>query len=389
MRIAETIIDMEIYKGYTLQKNNKYVMPGAIMKQLMAIYPGGIIETNKFEDYYNQINVNNLPKGKNLLLFRSGGIGDVMFMLPLIKYLKKNFEATIKAGTTPAYITLLENNPYIDKYLMMPFKLEEMESCDYHLTFEGVIEDIDKEAKTFHAVDLFLKEAGLDFTKIPSEDKIPELGLDKNYLRKVESKLSYLKDDMKIGVQLQSSSPIRTFPLEKLIGVLRELALRGYAIFIFGGRNQENLGKHVQKILINFSTPTKIINLATEHVGLRDSIAFAKFMDVIIAPDSSFIHIAGALGVPVVGLYGCFPSLLRMRYYKKAIGIDTNVSCAPSFIHGHSPCHRGDPPPCFSVISIRNILDAVDHLLEISKIEDEYPAFSEFKSGEIVNSTFA
>ncbi len=185
MRIAETVMDMEIYKGYSLQKNTEYIMPGAILKQLISIYPGGIAESGRFEDFYNPINVTSLPKKKTLLLFRSGGIGDVMFMLPLIKYLKKNFEAKIKAGTTPSYITLLKNNPYIDYQFMMPFKLEEMKTSDYHLTFEGVIEDIDKEAKTIHAVDLFFKEAGVDFTKIKSEDKIPELGFDEFHLKKI------------------------------------------------------------------------------------------------------------------------------------------------------------------------------------------------------------
>ena len=170
---------------------------------------------------------------------------------------------------------------------------------------------------------------------------------------------------------------------------MKELVNRGYAIFIFGGKRQQELGKHIQGVLSNFSNVGKVVNLANEHIDLKDSIAFARHMSLIIAPDSSFVHIAGALGVPIVGLYGCFPSLLRMRYYKKAIGIDTNVPCSPSFTHGHAPCYRGDPPPCFSVISVKNILDAVDHLLNISKIEDEYPAFNEFKSGEMVNSTFA
>ena len=388
MRVAETVMDMEIYRGYSLRKNTKYVMPGAILKQLISIYPGGIAESGRFEDFYTPIDVTNLPKKKTLLLFRSGGIGDVMFMLPLIKYLKKNFEAKIKAGTTPTYLSLLKNNPYIDEQFMMPFEVKEMESSDYHLTFEGVIEDIDKEAKTIHAIDLFLKEANVDFTKVSSEDKIPELGFDEIHLRKIGKKLSYLKDDIKIGVQLQASSPIRTFPLEKLIGVLKELAIRKYAIFIFGGKRQQELGKHVQGVLANFTNREKVINLANEYMNLKDSIAFAKHMSLIIAPDSSFVHIAGALGVPIVGLYGCFPSLLRMKYYKKAIGIDTNVPCAPSFTHGHATCYRGDPPTCFSVISVKNILDAVDHLLNVSRIEDEYPAFNKFKSGNIIDSTF-
>ncbi len=98
----------------------------------------------------------------------------------------------------------------------------------------------------------------------------------KRLLKKIEKKLSYLKDDIKIGIQLQASSPIRTFPLEKLIGVLRELISRGYAIFIFGGRRQQDLGKHIQEVLSNFTPREKVINLANEHIDLKDSIAFAK-----------------------------------------------------------------------------------------------------------------
>ena len=69
MRIAETVMDMEIYKGYSLQKSTEYVMPGAILKQLIAIYPGGIVESGRFEDYYNPININSLSRNKKLLLF--------------------------------------------------------------------------------------------------------------------------------------------------------------------------------------------------------------------------------------------------------------------------------------------------------------------------------
>jgi len=388
MRIVEPFLDLEIYRGHKLLKGNQYVMSGAVMNQLKNIFPGGIAESGDFKKHYRPINVNSLSKGKSLFLFRSGGIGDVMFMFPLIKYLKENFEATITVSTTPTYMTLIENNPDVDKSVKLPFRVEEMDEADYHLTFEGVIEDIDKEAKTIHAVDLFLKEAHVDFTKVAAKDKVPRFNINKSLKKRIWERIKHLKNTVKIGIQLAASSPIRTFPLEKLVGVARKMLSKGYAVFLFGAKREEDISRQVFNILVSSSDRMMVVNVIDEPVELDGSIVFASFMDVIVAPDSSFIHIAGALDIPVVGLYGCFPSLLRMRYYKNAIGIDANVPCAPSFIHGHAPCYKGDPPPCFSVISIDSVVNAVEHLLGNFRIEMEYPAYNIFKGGRMVGSTF-
>jgi hypothetical protein len=86
-------------------------------------------------------------------------------------------------------------------------------------------------------------------------------------------------------------------------------------------------------------------------------------MDLFISPDSAFVHIAGAFDKPQIGLYSAFPSMLRMAYFENAVGLNSVVACSPCFKHGHGPCERGNPSPCFSVIDTDNVLHAVDFMV--------------------------
>jgi len=389
MVVVELLINIEVYQGLTLQKGNEYIMSGAVMRQLMKIYPGGLSRTRRFEDVYKKLSLEKLNEGEEVFLFRSGGIGDVMFMLPLAKYLVNEHKVKIKVGTSPMYSSILNNNPYVKKVVQMPFPAKELENSDHHLIFEGIIEDQTTKSQVLHAVDLFLEEAGVSPKKVLPEDKIPYLYLTEGEGLRINAEIKRLRIDHEatcIGVQVESSSPIRTFPLDKMVVIMKKLLAKGFAVFVFGGKSQERTGQYLREI---FLEEKNFVNLISGDRSFRDSIVYTSKMDLIIAPDSSFVHIAGGLGVPIVGLYGCFPSLLRMRYYKNAIGIDSNVTCAPSFTHGHSPCVRGFPSPCFSVISADNVIDAVNHLLGKGKIQMTYPVYNEFVGGNLVMSPFS
>ena len=389
MVVVELLINIDVYKGLTLKKGGEYVMSGAVMRQLLKIYPGGLSRTKDFMDVYKKLSPKKLNRGDEVFLFRSGGIGDVMFMLPLARHLITEYGVQIKIGTSPMYSAILDNNPYVHKAVQMPFGVEELENSDYHLMFEGIIEDKTEQSQIVHAVDLFLGEAGIDYKKILPEDKIPYLYLREEEGPRIDEEIKKLRIDheaKKIGIQVESSSPIRTFPLDKSVGIIKKLMEQGLVVFVFGGKRQERTGEYLQEI---FLEEKNFVNLISGERSFRDSIVYTSKMDVMVAPDSSFVHIAGGLGVPVVGLYGCFPSLLRMKYYKNAIGIDSSVVCAPSFTHGHSPCARGFPSPCFSVISVDNVLDAVNHLLGKKKIQMIYPVYNEFVSGDLIKSPFS
>ena len=390
MVIVKLLIDLNIYEGVKLKKDSEYVMSGAVMNQLLAIYPGGLYQTENFDDIYNGLKLSNLKDdGCEVFIFRSGGIGDVMFMLPLIKYIKETYPSLkIKVGTSPMYVDIFNNNPHIHRVIQMPFSLDEFKKSDYHLIFEGLIEDKPEKSQTLNAIDLFLDRAEIDFSKIDAKDKVPKLYL-------TEDERSYIRDKIlsfkisgkkKVGIQIEASSPIRSYPFNKMILVIKKLIEADIVVFVFGGKKQVSIGKYLSEI---FSEEKNFKNIILPNQPLRTAILYASVMDAIVAPDSSFVHIAGGLGVPVVGLYGCFPSMLRMKYYKNAIGIDCNVGCAPSFQHGHNPCEKGFPSPCFSVISAENIVDAVNHLLGDKKIQMSYPMYNEFIDGEFVKTPFS
>jgi ADP-heptose:LPS heptosyltransferase len=391
MVIVKLLIDISVYKGLKLEKGDEYVMSGAVMKQLLRIYPGGIYQTENFEDLYKGLKFGDLKDdGSEVFIFRSGGIGDVMFMLPLIKHIKKTYPSLkIKVGTSPMYVDVFENNPHVFKVVQMPFSLTEFKKSDHHLIFEGLIEDNPEKSQILSAIDLFLDKAEIDFSKIDAGDKIPELYIteeERSYIKGEIFSLGVSSSKKKVGIQIEASSPIRTFPFDKMVSVIKKMMEVDVAVFLFGGKNQSSIGNYLSEI---FLEEKNFKNLILPDKPLREAILYASAMDVIVAPDSAFIHIAGGLKVPVVGLYGCFPSLLRMKYYKNAIGIDCNVICAPSFLHGHSPCEKGSPSPCFSVVSVENIIDAVDHLLGGKKIQMNYPVYNEFIKGELIETPFS
>ena len=389
MIVAESFLNITVYQGLDLQKGKKYVMSPAVLRQLLKIYPGGLAQTDEFDHLYNKLDLSRFKFGERVFLFRSGGIGDVMFMLPLARYLKEEYGAYIKVATSPMYCDVLGNNPYLNKIIRMPFESIEFENTDWSLMFEGLIEDVGKKSQILNSVDLFMEEAGVNFREVSSDKKIPYLFLTSKEKIKAENevvRLSKKKPSLCVGVQIEASSPIRTFPVEKMIAVIKKLIDENFVVFVFGGKRQEYIGNYLNDLF--FSEPN-LVNLIPRGYSLRDSIAIASCMDLFIAPDSAFIHIAGGLGVPVIGLYGCFPSKLRMKYYHNAIGIDCDVACAPSFVHGHSPCPKGFPSPCFSVIAVDNVMDAVFHLLGKKKVSLIYPTFNEYASGEAVVSSFS
>ena len=389
MEIAELKIDIEVYNGLTLKKGYEYVMSGAVMAQLSKLYPGAVVQSADFDNFYNKIDFYKIRDGEKLFLFRSGGIGDIMFMLPLIKLIKnytRNVE--IKVATSPMYIDVLKNNPFIDKAIQMPFRRSELEKSDKHLIFEGVIEHKKEMSQVMHAVDLFLSEANVNYKEISANWKVPEIYLLDKEISKIKGEISKMRIDKnlkKVGIQIEASSPIRTFPFEKNVDLINRLLDSGFSVFIFGSKRQEESGKYLNEIMAGRDN---FVNLILPGKTLRDSIVYTSLMDIFVAPDSAFVHIAGALGIPIVGLYGCFPSLLRMKYYKNSVGIDCGVVCAPSFIHGHSACVRGFPSPCFSVVSVDDIMNSINHLLKNKDIKKIYPTYNEFIDGELIESPF-
>ena len=250
-----------------------------------------------------------------------------------------------------------ENINLIDNIYSLPIPLDIWNQFHYHLTFENLIEN-NPDAKRYNAYDLFMKQAGLDIKQVSPENKIPIIELEENEKRFKIMEFPHLANKSpKVGIQIKTSSPIRTYPPYNYIKISQELVKKGYDVYLFGGMGEHAL---IEQLI-------KEIGIGGYNVAqksLRGSIVAASMMDFFIAPDSMFIHIAGAFRIPTIGIYGPFHSETRMKYFKNSVGIDMNVGCSPCFLHGHQPCPKGDPSPCFSLVTPKIVLEAFDRLEE-------------------------
>jgi ADP-heptose:LPS heptosyltransferase len=116
------------------------------------------------------------------------------------------------------------------------------------------------------------------------------------------------------------------------------------------------------------------VNASRDLPSLAQAVALIGELDLVIGPDSSMLHVAAAHRVPLIGLYGPFPSDLRLRYYKNAIGIDSVTLCEfargkykSCFEHGDGICalaaKTGETySPCMMLFLPKHIYQAMRRL---------------------------
>jgi len=335
---------------------HKYVMAEDAESQFRSVAGDGLGLSYPIEMIYRPYKGQDLS-GKRLMCWRTGGIGDMFFLIPVLRYLKKRYP-TCFLRVASGCQQPLENLPEIDELYTMPYDAQLLEDVDYHLMFQGIIESSSDNSKSNHAVDMFFSYFSIDSIQFPSEDKRPHLAF-------TDSELSWMKtttkgmgiedDDYVIGMQLETSAPLRNFPKDKSKAVIDVLAREPKVKIVMIGTEQQGPLSAFYK----GAYPNVIPAL---NFNVRQSIVLANRYDLILSPDSFMVQVAGSLGKPLVGLYGPFSSEVRMKYFKNAIGIEPNVVCSPCFKHDFRGCIKGYPSPCFTQVSMHDILQAVDFL---------------------------
>ena len=128
------------FKEQELKKRGKYVMGLGVFQQLQymgntkqkLLVPAKIKFKNIFRPYRGQP----LKDGESILVFRTGGIGDLLFIQPNLRYLKEKYPTCkIKFACGPQYQPMVETWDCIDEMLDLPFTLRELQDSTYHILF--------------------------------------------------------------------------------------------------------------------------------------------------------------------------------------------------------------------------------------------------------------
>jgi ADP-heptose:LPS heptosyltransferase len=341
--------------GVDFIAGKKYVMPEDIEASLRSISGDAMGMSYPFETIYRPYKGEDLTN-KKLMAFRTGGVGDLHWLSPVMRYLKNRYPGCFLRVASACREPLM-NLPEIDELYNMPFDASLLESMDYMLFFQGIIESSSEKSKTTHAVDMFFSYFGIDSTQLPAEDKRPRILYSDEELKWASEeykKLNILEKDLVIGLQMETSAPLRNYPKEKFKVVIDVLSKeQNVKIMLVGAKQQE--------MLANFLKGNYPNVIAATNYNVRQSIVMASRYNIVVSPDSFLIQTAGALNKPLIGLYGPFPSEVRMKYFKNSIGLDTKVVCSPCYKHDFRACIKGFPSPCFSLTEPEDILQAIDY----------------------------
>lgn len=319
-----------------------------------------------FKDVYKRWSGEDL-NDKTLLIWRTGGIGDFLFIKPnldKIKSLYPNSKIWFACGNN--YQPMLNEWECIDRVLDLPIEFHRtFQKADYHMTFEGVIER-NKEAHEKNAYDLMSAWFGFDLSE---EEKVPR---QKPNATLVETAKGTLKgwgvdEGDFILLQQQPSSPVRTVDPKKWVEVIDELTSRGHKVVL---TDSPPKAPDCEALKNQCKDKDMIFNYAEHSKEISYTIALCSLAKAVIGPDSSLTHIACSLDVPCYGIFGPFLGDLRMRYYPKGAWKDcgTDMECHACFLHGYEPCPEakklGTPfSPCLQKFEAAEVVDELEKLL--------------------------
>lgn len=371
--IAEARRDFSFIQNYfkkqSLKKGGKYVMGLGVYQQLVAPQGKKLLKpaSIKFKKIYRPYIGQDLTD-KSILIFRTGGIGDLLFIQPNLIYLKEKYPScTIRFACGPQYQSMVETWDCVDEVLNLPFPMSDLMYSDYHVLFEGVIERC-KEAETTNALKLFTRWMGLD---LPDELLVPKQEPDEELVEKGKEILEKWNVDVGsfVLMQLRASSPIRTPRHEFWEQIINELNERGYKVILTDSPRQKD---QVNEFIKMLKKPERTFNYCQHSESIAHSIALTKLARAVIATDSAMNHIAASLDIPCFGIYGPFPGEIRLSTYPKAAWVNAVRHCSPCFIHSPKPCpqaSREGYSPCYDELldtpeKLKNIIDKFEDLIK-------------------------
>jgi ADP-heptose:LPS heptosyltransferase len=369
MVVGQVINDFKVVTGVEpmiLKKNTNLVMPLGTYMQLRKTTKDGkkVLKPYRhpFSTIFRRYRGQDLTN-KRLLVWRSGGYGDLMFLQPILKHIKRLYPSCqITTASSNRFVGIYADFPQglISGVLPVPFSVKFLHDNHYHLTFEGAIERC-KEARILNVYDLLSKVSGFD---IDFTDDYYKLELKPT--EKIVEKLKYIMPDNFVVIQMRASSPIRMMSDHKWANIIKRIIDLGKkVVFIDGSDKKQYYTNFIERFQLDNN---KVYNMCSLCENINHGIAIIAKSDGVVAIDSAFTHIGVALNKPVIGIYGSFKGWLRMNYYKNSDWVDASTKACnlqPCFFHQEEKLKC----PAYKERKLPYCLETIDEDLVIEKFK--------------------
>lgn len=343
-----------------------------------------------------------LFKAKRVLFVRFLGIGDVLFTTPVIRFMKKKYpHLEITYLTSDFCAPILHGNSNIDQIMTYdipsmhriirhPFQILNMVITLRKKFFDVIIVT----HRSFFTI-LFIYllgskiRIGFDYKgwgmllseKVPLKENkyAPELYmglLGAGYVEEEELKLElYISDEDKSYANTLSNGktrdiiaiapgggnnawmdmPRKRWPIARYAEVISNLSDK-YDILLLGGKEDEAISRELKKMTASF-----MIDL-TGKTTLRQAAALLQACKLFIGTDSSLLHIASAVDLPTISIFGpTNPDFFAPRGHRHIV-IKSKVRCSPCFDYGNP--HECKENICMTSVKADDVMLSVSKLLK-------------------------
>ena len=319
-----------------------------------------------------------------ILIIQTAYIGDCVLTLPLINTLKKIFDSKITILTTPAAKDIFTGCRSVDELMIYDKKgvhrglksfvnlVRKLKKVGFEIAFlpqrsfrSGLITllaGIPRRIGFKRGGSRFFLTDKIDFdwniheverqlglaSAAGCKEVIRDFNLtaDKTLVEKYRNMLSNGKKI--VGVCSQSKWQTKKWPIERF----REL------IEVLSGANQiVMLGREREKF-----NGEDILNW-TGRTTVKELIAVISLLDVLVSNDTGLIHIAAAMGVSVVAIFG--PTVPEMGFSPYGAGhtvIEVPLDCRPCGLHGGGKCPKGHFK-CMLNIPVERVIGEVEKII--------------------------
>lgn len=335
-----------------------------------------------------------------ILVIQTAFLGDIVLTTPFLESLREKFPAaTIHFVTTPAGEALLEPNPWkiqfiaYDKrgkdsgvvgFLRMVRKLRSLKAqrvyC-IHRSFRSALlakatgaqvwgfsessapKLMDKKfsrAKFEHEV-----EKNHSLLELPTPPPFPKLFLTEE--DKMKS-MHLIPQEPFVAMAVSSVWATKRWPEEKFASLAHKLSIElGMQTVLIGSKEDQVVANRVMEVFrsLPFAGRPEPLNLAGQtNLGMLKAI-LAK-SQLTVSNDSSPLHMAAAMGRPVVGIFG--PTTKEIGFFpfapigKSAVAEVKGLSCRPCGLHGHDACPLGHFK-CMKDLDSQSVFDEVKKLI--------------------------
>jgi len=165
------------------------------------------------------------------------------------------------------------------------------------------------------------------------------------------------KTAKKVGISPFAQHIYKVYALEKMEEVIASLTSLGYELFIFGGGETEQV--IADKWAKTYKTTYNLIGT----FNLTEELAIISNLDVMLSMDSSGMHMASLVGVPVVSVWGPTHPYAGFLGYgqQESDCIQIDHPARPNSIYGNKPCLCG----------VENCIDLIKPETIVNKIKEK------------------